>query len=498
MKSCIAAFITFCHSRFAVVHGTFEDAPKMPGNFSFDVDHTHTFCDLDLNSGKGLSKNGALAGLNISVVMHLDMGDVMLRTDSEGRAVGGFLFSVFNELAKRGGFSWHLYLVPKGAFRRYETWTQFVQAIVKNYDIFLAPVMITPERYRVGLSFGFPLVDASPVFVTQVKNIPPTWTQIFFNFLRPFSNGTWMALLATFVVMALAYLFIEWSEADIEDYTTKPQTAFAHALFLSAGAFTGGASFTPGTRPGKLLIVAWSFTVLVLTSGYTAKLASMLVSNGQRRSPVASVEEAVQEGLGICVPRGSMEETILRNMYPTALTQGFPGHDTFLKHGLRGMPCIGQLIARYSWINEARGHSKHNPGCEMDLVGQPLMRVDASFTSLSALGDSKLRCAHRMVYFMNSIMLEIYMEDLIQETMKLETEKRSDQTCASTSRHTDDEALSLCDTGGIFLVFAITTLLIVAWRRCSFASGAGNKDAQEEDCNDEDDSSQSADSLLVQ
>lgn len=63
-----------------------------------------------------------------------------------------------------------------------------------------------------------------------------------------------------------------------------PQAAALHArvlnaVFISFVQFTGGGGFAPVTGLGKLLLVSYSFVVMLFVASYTANLAAFLVSH---------------------------------------------------------------------------------------------------------------------------------------------------------------------------------------------------------------------------
>mmetsp|Transcript_35004 Transcript_35004/g.88185 ORF Transcript_35004/g.88185 Transcript_35004/m.88185 type:complete len:495 (+) Transcript_35004:34-1518(+) len=487
-KPCAVLLAVVYHSSFAATWGAAELAPLGPGNFSLDVDHRHNFCGLK----RGDFKDKVLKDRDISVVVSAGINEFLLRFDSQGRVVGGLLVTIFAEVAKRGGFSWSLDVAPKETLKEFETVTERAEAFASRYDIYLHAMFITPFRKKTGLTFGFPLLDASPVLVAKTHQKPVSLAKHFLNtnFLKPFGWETWLFLLAVSTLTALAYLYIEWSSPQVNDHTRSLWTGFWFTLFLSFGVCTKGAAMAPTTHQGRTLVVAWSFITLLLASTYTANLASNLVSNQQMAASVASIADAVHQSLPICVQKGSAEDRVLHNLHPDAITRD-PGslHDV---QDILGDKCFGVFMPQWTWSSATEGRSKYNPGCEFGVVGPPLMRIDASFASLSALGDLDGRCGHEAVYIINTILLEMYMEDWIQQTSQNEALQFSDQVCAASTRDQRKGSVGFQETGGIFTMYTCAVLMLLLWRIYSTGTHVAHEDVRGLELSDGDDSSDGA------
>lgn len=51
----------------------------------------------------------------------------------------------------------------------------------------------------------------------------------------------------------------------------------ADSIFKSSGHITGASGFSPKTWPGKILLMSWTWCIVLTLSAYTANLASFLV-----------------------------------------------------------------------------------------------------------------------------------------------------------------------------------------------------------------------------
>eukprot|EP00404_Azadinium_spinosum_P030932 CAMPEP_0180575102 /NCGR_PEP_ID=MMETSP1037_2-20121125/10705_1 /TAXON_ID=632150 /ORGANISM="Azadinium spinosum, Strain 3D9" /LENGTH=240 /DNA_ID=CAMNT_0022592727 /DNA_START=53 /DNA_END=772 /DNA_ORIENTATION=- len=230
-------------------------------------------------------------------------------------------------------------------------------------------------------------------------------------------------------------------------------------------SFTGGGGFAPTTPQGKFLVTCWTFAVLLLTSAYTANLASLLVVEGRQVSSIKDMADAVRRSVPICVPQGSAAENIVRKRYPTAILQDF-GLDDFIEDGWTNAHCAAMVVNSQKWESIAR-QSKYNPGCKMGTIGSlPLApRMDSSFVSLSSLAQARFgeQCTHRMVAVIDAILQQFYEDDLLSQTLEDEVGPLEDQACGADDVD-ESGSLSISATGGIFLLYTFTLICVIAWQ----------------------------------
>merc|ERR1711933_494638 len=108
-----------------------------------------------------------------------------------------------------------------------------------------------------------------------------------------------------------------------------------------------------------------------------------------------------------------------------------------------------------------RGTMAHNPACDLDFVGHPLLDVSGSFISKS---DSGIKCADMVVDVMTSAMHDMYNDGWFAKARDRLFRKLHDNTCMLTGE-TRSEVLAPLDIqhmGGIFaLHFGVSLICIV-------------------------------------
>ena len=87
-------------------------------------------------------------------------------------------------------------------------------------------------------------------------------------------------------------------------HTTSPPRRFAQ-----------GEGFAPATGFGKLLVLSYSFFVLLTVSAYTASLATSLISEAGLSVGYSSFGEAISQDARVCVLAGTETERFLDDQY---------------------------------------------------------------------------------------------------------------------------------------------------------------------------------------
>ena len=158
-------------------------------------------------------------------------------------------------------------------------------------DILASSVTVTSERVNSGIVFSTPTLQsqlAVAVFATSKGS--QTWA-----FMHPLSGDVWMALAGTVLVTPILVFFLEslLSGHSIYQLDRRGQTilhgllqsfwhAMSHALSIDV--------FRVQTLPARIVTVAYGFTVLIVSSAYTANLVTFL--SVQLTNPVIkSVDE---------------------------------------------------------------------------------------------------------------------------------------------------------------------------------------------------------------
>ncbi len=76
--------------------------------------------------------------------------------------------------------------------------------------------MQTDDRLNLGLKIPYPFLDLSLHATGRIVESPVSVLGEAFNFMRPFSNETWLCLLATIVVTAVTFFLCRGKQAESE------------------------------------------------------------------------------------------------------------------------------------------------------------------------------------------------------------------------------------------------------------------------------------------
>ena len=225
----------------------------------------------DVPSGRAV-----LAGvvLRIGVMESPPFTKVDYVNDSSGNnepKLSGYIPDLIERLRQKMNFNPKIILAPSNS-----TYSGLVQAVTDGvYDVFMGDVTITAARREVA-AFSASIFDNSLRMIIK----KPTSVEVdLFSFLRPFSEGLWIAILATMVYASILICLLE--RRGNEALRTRSLTSVvAMSLWYSIGTIMGyGVDFQVTTASGRLLTVALYILSLVLVATYTANLASILTTS---------------------------------------------------------------------------------------------------------------------------------------------------------------------------------------------------------------------------
>jgi len=377
--------------------------------------------------------------------------------DESGRVTNGYYIQVMEQAARRAGFHWRVQAALTNATLSHEfDVDDMADWGVTHYDLYLSPLAATPSRKARGFRFGFPLTPGDPVFIVPFHNEGAGLFEVIFSYLRPFKMDVWLAILALFIFTGMLYMWLEPNAEELSGMT--PIQAYSQSVFLGVGSFTGGAGYTPYSPAGRLFIIGWTFTILLLTSAYTANLAGLLIVEGKQGAVVKSLSEAVHRGLKVCVPEGTIYEKILRGRQSGV--RAVP-----IQRGHRTQPildgtCVGMVEGEDAW-DIWRGMADANPGCKLDIVGTPMVRLDGSFVAMASTRDQLNQfCTDKLMDLLSGVMLGMYQDDHIKEAYTQTYHRLWDmEECGKHAAHEQDASLGLVQMSGIFCTyFAITAV----------------------------------------
>ena len=190
--------------------------------------------------------------------------------------LSGYVPDLIELLRNRMGFTPAILLAPSN-----QSYAGMIEAVAKGvYDIVVADLTVTAGR-RDTVAFSTPIFDNALRLIVRKK---PVIDLDLFSYLKPYTFGLWMAMLAVLVYAALlVYLFERKNNVAL--HNGNPLSSFCMSTWYTIGNLMGyGADFTAVTAAGRLLTIGLYLMSLVLVATYTANLASDLTLSKTRNS----------------------------------------------------------------------------------------------------------------------------------------------------------------------------------------------------------------------
>ncbi|CAH2046640.1 unnamed protein product, partial [Iphiclides podalirius] len=221
----------------------------------------------------------------------------------------GYCIELIEKLAKILNFNYTFIEQANGVYGSYHPqrgWNGMMRRLMDDPDIHFAitDLTITADRER-AVDFTTPFMNLG-ISILFRKPKPPG--PAFFAFLLPFSSGVWVCLGFAYLFTSLVLYVVgrlcpeEWQNPYpcIEDPPAlENQFTLANALWFNLGAvLLQGSEIAPVAYGTRAVASAWWLFALVITSSYTANLATLLA----KKTPtdlIHNVEELADNPYGI-------------------------------------------------------------------------------------------------------------------------------------------------------------------------------------------------------
>lgn len=273
----------------------------------------------------------------------------------------------------------------------------------------------------------------------------------FWKFLEPFEPAVWLLIAAAILFTGMSYLMLERlnlrsDERELED---KPMVA----IFLASLTFTGHFEFMPDTNPARLLSFSWTFWALIITSAYTANMASFLVSRNDFVKPIVTFEDAIRQNAPICVQTGAVLDEWIKVKYPDlVLVRKESESEVFgsLKLPWREGGCAAALTNLGTFEIYSSSSSE---GCTLATERHVLQSLPAGFATAV---DTGTLCTSLISHVLNIHLRQ--MKPFIEEKWNQHIQSISTTGCQGNKvdRNRDSEeqnvSLRLDEMAGIFIV----------------------------------------------
>lgn len=249
-----------------------------------------------------VTAENALKGYTLDVAVNPDADPSMMYFASPTASApsGGFLYTVQQELARRGGFKIrYVKTMPTSAFLSTE---DYLLAVLPSVSIYGgAPVTDTAVRRDLVMDFTTKVIDNSVVMVTTQDFYK---SSSYWEFSKPFAPLLWLMLVCVFFYHGLLFYVTErfLSVEKIQEVEKGPRLSLVQSMFESYGV-TGEPE--PTTVASGVLKIAFSYFVYVMLATYIANLANLYIDNMHPEIPITSIDDANLQNSAICALNGA-------------------------------------------------------------------------------------------------------------------------------------------------------------------------------------------------
>ena len=275
-----------------------------------------------------LAVGRALEGMSLTFLAAAYGGNELLfAVDATTGVQTGFQVDLMALVAEKAGFDYTINTILPSAFSSM-TWSEYLEESLTRYDANIDWWMETTSRMENNMKLLYGIFDLS-LGASQFFTVgaPDFWSETFISFAAPFTPQLWAFFCLTTVLTAIAYLFLERRKNQTDIRPGAPlYEKVGNIVYLGFVQATGGGGYDPSTGSGKLVLLSYSFLILLVVSAYTANLATFLVTpdvpSGVDRSGMtvsyASLETAVDAGAKVCVYDGTPAHEWLLENHPDA------------------------------------------------------------------------------------------------------------------------------------------------------------------------------------
>ncbi|KAJ9179544.1 hypothetical protein P3X46_011320 [Hevea brasiliensis] len=224
--------------------------------------------------------------------------------------VTGYCMDVFDavmkELPYAVAYDYIPYAFPNGSSAG--TYNDLVyQVHLGNFDAAVGDVTIIANR-SLYVDYTLPYTEADVLMLVRVQDEKINNAMIF---LKPLSWELWVTTLCFFLFIGFVVWILEHRIND--DFQGPPLHQAGTSLWFAFSTMVFAHREKVFNNWARLVVIIWSFALLILTQSYTASFASLLTV--QRLQPsVTYVNELIQNGESVGCPTGSFVYGILKKL----------------------------------------------------------------------------------------------------------------------------------------------------------------------------------------
>ncbi|XP_050311076.1 glutamate receptor ionotropic, kainate 1-like isoform X2 [Anthonomus grandis grandis] len=330
--------------------------------------------------------------------------------------------------------------------------------INRRADLGICDLTITEERSRL-IDFSAPFMNLGIAILH--KEIDQEEIDNMYAFMRPFSWTVWIYTITLFLVLSIVILVI--ARLDPDDWENphpcnpNPEEleniwGIKNCLWLTLGSFmTQGCDILPKGVCSRIATAMWWFFSLIMTSTYTANLAAFLTASKQEDSPIKDVEGlANQNKVKYGLMRGGSTQSffehsnnsLYQKMWATMKNEN---PSVFEDSNDKGVERVKNTKhALYAFLMEsAQIEYEMNRRCDLKKVG---LYLDSKSYGIGMPLGAVYR--HKV----NAAILTLRETGKILELKEKWWKSESGHTCDEGPGDDNNEALTLANVGGVFIV----------------------------------------------
>jgi len=433
--------------------------PSVVEPFDPNVNLRQSVCDRqDLFHNRNITLRHALEGLQLNVMLGVDNRFVMTTSGENVSQIpvsgGGLIPELLDELAIRGRFDWrssYTLLAAPIFIPENTTFLDLIQWSVKRFDLSAAYWDKTADAAASGVTFPEGWYDSTLILVgpeADEDTTLDTW-----GFLKPFDREVWICIGATLFLSGLVYKALDYFDPDSEQSNIDVNPS--ETIYSAGLSFMGEINFQPSTSATRIFAFSLAFFCLLVTSAYTANLASFLVLRNTPSIRIETVNDAVRLDFRICVERGTTVELDLSNSFPDSRVVPQQGEKAVYE-GVRDGLCDFALVA-VSSFEEFSLNKDVNGECKLTRFGQAFKVREGGFATNS---DSGTLCTSLVRDVIDLHLVEMRDEGWLKDAWQRHATRIGTIRCDLDAEDEVDEdtiQLTLAGMSGTFLVHIMFT-----------------------------------------
>lgn len=349
----------------------------------------------------------------------------------------GFMFEIQELIAQKGEFEFEYIQMPyRGTGRTASDYTTYFSQILP-YVHFFGPSQYadSADRRIGGISFSYPLVDASLYLVTTTSvshKANDVWA-----FALPFVPGLWGIIILVFVFNAV----VDWL---IQGHDHESLSSY---MYYSLMTLTTKSKFEPRHLKSKVLNYGVAFFAFVITASYIATLSSVLITKDVHVPRFTSIDDANAQSAQVCVESGSFAKTVL-DSYKN-IKQVLSPTDTVTP--LAQGKCQAAIVAQINW-DIYRQQKASDPNCNIVQVGSAIRVIDGAWPFKV---DYNNKCVSFVNDVITALLIDLYTDGTITTKYTELLESSYNVTCSFEPGEEIKPPLGYENVSGVFIIYIL-------------------------------------------